>query len=98
MVAKNVDAQTMQHCTTQFNHPKLPILPVIAAAMERKREQEVANTRRVKALGGKLNVNESYAERQHRSIVVDAEQQLVDVVCEDEQRIRGHIYKVKATN
>ena len=42
------------HCPPQLNLPKLPILPVIAAAMERMREQEAALKRRMASQKGKL--------------------------------------------
>ena len=66
--------------------------------MERMREQEATESKRLMSLKGKLIERKPQAERRHRSIVVSAEDQYVDVVCEDEQRVRGHFYKVKATN
>ena len=60
-------------CQPQMNHPKLPILPVIAAAMKRMRELQ-AESDRSTTLRKKPIHKKSKAERRHRSIVVGIEQ------------------------
>ena len=65
--------------------------------MKRMKELQ-AESDRSTTLRRKPIHKKSKAERRHRSIVVGVEQQCVDAVCEDEQRVRGHFFKVKATN
>ena len=56
----------------QFNHPKLPILPVIADALKRLREQQ-AESEQSTTLRRKVIQKKPKAKRRHRSIVVGVE-------------------------
>ena len=85
------------HCPPQLNHPKLPVLPIIAETLKRlKGEQD--ESEQFTTLRRKVIQKKPKARSRHRSIVVGVDQQVVDTLCEDEQRVRGHFYKVNSVN
>ena len=71
-MAASAETQIALPCPPQLNHPKLPVLPVIAAALKRIKDQQ-AEDERSSSFRKKVISKKPKAERRHRSIVVGVE-------------------------